>query len=152
VHVIDRQRDRHELRLEAPALGEERADRTVDHARGQRALLAGTTLALEEGAGDLARGVHALLDIHRQREEVDVTDVAGGRGAQHHGVAGGDDDGATSLLGQLAGLERDLGPRDVHGHAVHGVGTTHMYYLSVDPRSEADRVFASFSLVRTRSL
>ena len=48
------------------------------------ALLAGAALALEERAGDLARGVHALLDVHRQREEVDVAQVAGGRGAEHH--------------------------------------------------------------------
>ncbi len=72
VHVVDRQRDRHQLRLEAPALGEQRADRAVDHARGQRALLAGAALALEERAGDLARGVHALLDVDGQGEEVDV--------------------------------------------------------------------------------
>ena len=81
--VVDRQRDRDELRLAAPALGEERAQRAVDHARDQRALLAGAALALEERAGDLARGVHALLDVHRQREEVDVAQVAGGRGGEH---------------------------------------------------------------------
>ena len=36
VDVVDRQRDRHELRVVAPALGEQRADRAVDHARRQR--------------------------------------------------------------------------------------------------------------------
>ena len=76
MHVVDAQRDRHELGLEVPALGEERADRPVDHAGGQRALLAGAALALEERAGDLARGVHALLDVDGQREEVDVAEVA----------------------------------------------------------------------------
>ena len=86
--MVDRQRDRDELRLAVPALGEERAQRAVDHAGDEGALLAGAALALEEGSGDLARGVHALLDIHRQREEVDVTRVAGGCGAQHHRLAG----------------------------------------------------------------
>jgi hypothetical protein len=105
--VVDAQRDRHELRLVVPALGEERADRTIDHARGQRALLARATLALEERAGDLARGVHALLDVHRQREEVDVAQIADGRGAEDHRVALADDDRAGGLLGHLAGLERD---------------------------------------------
>ena len=37
VDVVDRQRDRHELGVVAPVLGEQRADRAVDHARGQRA-------------------------------------------------------------------------------------------------------------------
>ena len=32
----------------------------------------GAALALEEAAGDLAGGVHALLDVHREGEEVDV--------------------------------------------------------------------------------
>ena len=112
-------RDRDELRLVAPALGEERADRPVDHAGGEGALLASTTLALEEPAGDLARGVHALLDVDRQGEEVDVAEVACGRGGEHHRVAGADDHGAAGLLGELAGLERDLGPADLDGDAAH---------------------------------
>ena len=87
VLVVDRQRHRDELRLVAPALGEQRAQRAVDHAGDERALLAGAALALEERAGDLARGVHALLDVHRQRQEVDVAQVARGRGAEHHRVA-----------------------------------------------------------------
>ena len=70
VDVVDRERDRDELRLVAPALGEQRPDRPVDHARGERRLLAGAALALEERAGDLAGGVHPLLDVHGQREEV----------------------------------------------------------------------------------
>ena len=77
VDVVDRERDRHQLRVVAPVLGEQRAQRAVDHARGQRALLARAALALEERAGDLAGRVHALLDIHRQREEVDVAHRAG---------------------------------------------------------------------------
>ena len=119
VDVVDRQRDRDELRLAAPALGEERADRAVDHAGGEGALLAGAALALEEAAGDLARGVHPLLDVDREREEVDVAQVAGGRGGEHHRVARADDHGAGGLLGQLAGLERDLGAADLDGDPVH---------------------------------
>ena len=115
VDVVDRHRDRHELRLAPPALGEERADRAVDHPRGQRALLAGTALALEEAAGDLARGVHALLDVDGQGEEVDVPEVScGGRGEDHR-VPRLDDHGAAGLLGQLAGLERNLVPPDLYG-------------------------------------
>src|SRR4051812_19203594 len=136
--VVDAQRHVHELRLVVPALREERADRTVDHARGQGALLTGTTLALEEGAGDLARGVHALLDIHRQGEEVHVAEVADGRGAEDHRVALADDDSAGGLPGHLAGLERDLLAGDLDGDRRHGV-TAHMCCLSGPARRSAGR-------------
>ena len=130
VHVVDRHRDRRRAGSRAPALREERADRAVDHARGERGLLAGATLALEEAAGDLARGVHALLDVDGQREEVDVAEVACGGGAEHHRVPCGDDDGAARLLGELAGLERDLGSADLDGDAAHSI--SHMF-LSPPP-------------------
>ena len=64
--VVDRHRDRHELRLAVPALREERPQWPVDHARGERGLLARPALAAEEAAGDLARGVHPLLHVDRQ--------------------------------------------------------------------------------------
>ena len=48
VDVVDRHRHRDQLGLVAPALGEQRADRAVDQARGERRLLARATLALEE--------------------------------------------------------------------------------------------------------
>ena len=113
VLVVDRHGDRHQLGLAVPALGEERAERTVDHARGERGLLSGPALATEERAGDLARGVHALLDVDGEREEIHVALVAGCCGAEHHGVAGLDDDGSAGLLGELAGLESDLGTADL---------------------------------------
>src|SRR4051794_36728235 len=119
--VVDRDGQPDELRLTAPALGEERPQRAVDHPRDEGGLLAGATLAAEEGAGDLAGGVHALLDVHRQREEVDVALVARRGGAEHVGVARTDDDGAGGLFGHLAGLEGDLGPADLRGDALHGV-------------------------------
>ena len=119
VDLVHRQRQVDELRLTPPALREERPQRAVDHARDQRRLLAGAALALEERAGDLARGVHALLDIHRQRQKINVAEVAGGRGGQHHGVAGGDGHGAGGLLGHLARLEGDLGTADFDGDPVH---------------------------------
>ena len=148
VDVVDAQRHVHQLRLEVPALREERADRAVDHARGQRALLARATLALEERAGDLARGVHALLDIHRQREEVDVAEVADGRGAEDHRVALADDDRAGGLPGHLAGLERDLAAGDLDRDRGHGV-TAHMCCLSRPARRSAGR-FVLLLVFRTR--
>ena len=127
VLVIDAQRHVDEVRVVVPALGEERADRTVDHAGGQGALLAGAALALEERAGDLARGVHALLDVDGQRQEVDVLELAHRGGGKDHRVALADDDCTGGLLGHLAGLEADLGPSDIHGD--RGNGVTTLYFL-----------------------
>ncbi len=121
LHVVDRHRQRHELGLIAPALGEQRADRAVDQARGERRLLPRAALALEERAGDLPGGVHPLLDIDGEREKVHVAEIPRGGGTQDHGVARADDDGAGGLFGQLAGLERDLFALDLDGHARNGV-------------------------------
>jgi hypothetical protein len=119
--VVDRQRDRDELRLVAPALREQRAERAIDEARVERRLRAGAALALEERAGDLARGVHALFDVDREGQEVRVAQTAHGRGAEHHCLALTDDDGAGGLLGHLARLEGDLRTGDLDGRGLHGV-------------------------------
>src|SRR4029077_13403655 len=54
------------------ALRPERPDRPVDEARGEDALLRRTAFAARERPGDLARGVEALLEVDREREEVDA--------------------------------------------------------------------------------
>src|SRR5204862_1483282 len=130
VDVVDRHRVRHDLRLAAPALREERADRTVDHARGERALLSGTALALEEAAGDLARGVHALLHVDRQREEVHVADVPRRGSGENHRLALSHYYSTARLLGELAGLEGDLLTSDLDGDPAHI--SAHMF-LSLPP-------------------
>ena len=60
-----------DLGLAAETVGEERADRAVDEAGGQRLLLARPAFALEEAAGDLAGGEGLLLVVHGEREEID---------------------------------------------------------------------------------
>jgi len=71
------------------------------------ALLRGPTLPLEKAAGDLARGVHALLDIDRQGEEVRA--FACFRPAlcrtEDDGVATADENCPVCLLGDLPRLE-----------------------------------------------
>ena len=143
VDVVDRERDRHQLRVIAPVLGEQRADRAVDHARGQRRLLARAALALEERAGDLPGGVHALLDVHRQREEVDVAHGSGDGGRKDHRVALADDHCAGGLLGHPAGLKRDLAARDLHGDPRNGI-TTHIHCLPVPPVGRRSVFFFSY--------
>ena len=117
--VVDRQRLGDQLGLEVPALREQRPHRAVDHPRGQGRLLARSRLAAEERAGDLAGRVVLLLDVDRQRQEVDVAQVAHRRGAEDHRVPGAHDDGSARLAGELAGLEGDLLAADLSRDAAH---------------------------------
>ena len=143
VDVVDRQRDRHELRVIAPVLREERAHRTVDHARRERRLLPRAPLALEERAGNLPRRVHALLDVHRQGQEVHVAHASRDCGREDHRVALADDDCSGGLLGHPAGLKRDLAAGDLHGDPRNGV-TAHIHCLPVPPVGRRTVFFFSF--------
>ena len=121
VHVIDREHRRDHLGLVAVPLGPQRPDRPVGHARRQGRAVARPRLALDEAAGDLARGVHALLDVHGQGEEVRPRArlLRAHRRHQHHRVARTDDDRAVRLLCQLARLELDRHVADVDGHLLY---------------------------------
>jgi hypothetical protein len=107
LHVVLENGD-DDLRLVLVAIGEERADRTVDQARDQRLVLGRATFALEVAARDLAGGEVLFLVVDGQREEV----LAGlgllGRndGGEDHGLAQRGEHGAVCLAGDLAGLER----------------------------------------------
>ena len=106
------------LNLVAEALRPQRPDRAVDHPGGQGRALGGAPFALEEAARDLPGGVRALLDVDREREEVRsfaCLRPAHGR-REHHRVARAHDDGAVSLLGELACFERDLFSADLDGN------------------------------------
>ncbi len=109
-HEVCRQHGADDLHLVPEALRPQRPDRSVDHPRGQDRPLGGAPLALEEAARDLAGGVHPLLDVDGEREEVRALARlhAALRGGEHHRLAGPHDDGAVGLLRELAGLERDL--------------------------------------------
>ncbi|HTZ04647.1 MAG TPA: hypothetical protein VMB53_02730 [Gaiellaceae bacterium] len=107
---VGREHGADDLHLVLEALRPQRPDRAVDHARREDRPLRGAPLALEEAARDLAGGVHPLLDVDRQGEEVGVLPRFGAAlgGGEHHRLAGTDDDGAVRLLRELAGLEADL--------------------------------------------
>ena len=151
VDVVDRHRDRDQLGLVVPALGEERADRPVDHARGQRRLLAGFALATEERAGDLARGVHPLLDVDGEGKEVHVAQVADGCGAEDHRVAGLNHDRATRLLREFARLEGNLAVADIHRDAAY-VKHAHLVVLPPAARLAAICYFRTLVLFRRQGL
>ena len=92
--------------LALEAIGETGTDGTVDHARGERALLGGTRLALQITARDATDGVHLLDEVDGQREEVVVLlFLRNDCGDQNGGFALGNQDSAGSLLRELAGLE-----------------------------------------------
>src|SRR3954454_18081719 len=70
----------------------------------------GAPLAAEERAGDLAHGVHPLLHVDGEREEVELLlgRLAGRGGRQKHGlVVEVRLDGTGGLTGQQTGLELD---------------------------------------------
>ena len=101
------------LHIVAHALGEQRAQRTVDQAAGERRLLRGTPLALDEAAGNLAHGILLFLKVHAQREEVHALArlLAHGGVDHHHRVAIAHEGRAVGLLRVLAELDRQRAPR-----------------------------------------
>src|ERR1700722_14213103 len=135
------------MRLVVPALGEQWAQRTVDHARSQRRLLSRASLTLEERAGDLSGGVHPLLDVDGQRQEIHIALSACCCCRENHRVALADDHCAGGLLGHPAGLERDLATCNLHGDPCNGVAT-HIELPSLSTRRSAEPF--SFILVSER--
>ncbi len=83
--------------------------RPVGEPTGQDRVFARAAFATEERAGDATRGVHALLDVDGQGEEVELVFrlLAGGGCRQQHAVAEVGDGGTGGLASQLAGLEAD---------------------------------------------
>ena len=128
------------LHLVAETFRPQRPDRPVGHARGQDRPFCRTTFALEETAGDLSSGVHSLLDVHGQREEVGaLTSLRSSlRGREHHRVARANDHGAVCLLGELARLKNDFaiadGDRD--GFKPSGSDTGHLLLLTFSGERE----------------
>ena len=106
-HHVGREDRGDALRLVAVALRPERPDGAVGHARGEDGALGRAPFPLEEPAGDLAGGVHALFDVDGQREEVRALARLRPalRRAENDGVTAADEHCAVRLLGDLPGLE-----------------------------------------------
>ncbi len=77
----DRQDD---LDVVLVALWEQRPDGPVRQAGGEDRGLGGARFALDEAARDLARRVHPLLEVHREREEVQARAGLGPVGGAEH--------------------------------------------------------------------
>ena len=141
VLLVVREHRADHLGLVPEAAREQRPDRPVDQARGQDLLLRRTALALEEAAGDLARGEGLLLIVDGQREEVlPRLDLAlRDRGAQHRGLAVGGEHRAIGLPREAATLQnqRATAPDDLFS-----VDLKHCFLClcnSLDRRSVARR-------------
>ena len=107
VLLVVRQHGDDHLGVAAPAVGEQRTDRTVDQPRGQRVLLGRTALALEVAAGDAAGRVVLFRVVDGERQEVDagLRRLGGDHGGDDGGLAVGGDDRAVGLAGDLAGFQ-----------------------------------------------
>ena len=89
------------------AFREERADRAVDQAAGQRFLFGRAALTLEEAARDAPGGGELFLVVDGQREEIlpRLDRLCGGDRAKHHGFAKGRENRAVGLAGNAARFE-----------------------------------------------
>jgi hypothetical protein len=89
--------------------GEQRADGTVDQARGENFIFRGAAFAAEEAARDLPGGVGAFLIVDGEREEVltGLRFLHGDHSGEHHGVAHRGHDRAARLPRDLTRFECD---------------------------------------------
>jgi hypothetical protein len=102
-----RQRGNDHLCFIAPAVGEQRTDRTVDQARDQRLALGRTAFALEVAARNAPGRVKLLLVVDREGHEIDALArlFCGDHCRQNLAFPVGRNDGAISLARDLARLE-----------------------------------------------
>ena len=103
------------ISLRRPSTKDGRSGRSIRR-QVRTASVDGTALAAEERAGDAARGVHPLLDVDRQREEVEVLLRVlrrRGGGQQHGLLVEVGHDAAGGLPGEPAGLEADAALAEV---------------------------------------
>ena len=109
---------REDLDLGLVAVWEHRPHAAVDEAATEDLLRGRTAFALEEAAGDHARGRALLAVFDGQREEVDVVaSLLALRRREHHRLAVGRDDCAVGLTGHAAGLEDQHAAADLTLHA-----------------------------------
>ena len=115
-HVVQVLRVQREHRLDdldlvAQALDEGRAQRAVDQAAGEDRVLGRAALTTEERAGNAPGRVHALLDVHGQREEVESLARLLARGSRRQDdglVIQGDEGGPGRLTREATGLKSDF--------------------------------------------
>ncbi len=147
VLAIDDERGRNYVDFLLEAVDETGANRTVDHTRGQDALVGRLRLALQIATRNASDSVHLLDEVHRQREEVVILFLIGDDGSHEHGrVALGDLNGTRSLLSQLAGGKAVGLPVELEGFS------DVFHFLSLPLRLIAQSLFAPFLQAREQRL
>src|SRR5207253_8842025 len=106
VLLVGREDREDDLDVVLVALWKERPDRPVGQPSREDRSLGRARLALNEAAGDLACGVHPLLEVDGERKEVEAWPRIGAiRGSENDCVAVADGAGTAGESGELAGLE-----------------------------------------------
>ncbi len=131
--LVGRQGGQDDLHLVAHAVGEQRPQRAVGHARDQHGAVTGPPLTAREGHRDTAGGIGLDLEVDGQGEEIAVADVAHGGGGQHGHLAVAHDNGAVGLFGHLAGFDHEVVVADTGGYC----GCVHSYSSSMRPPQAA---------------
>ena len=146
VFAVRAEQDRDDLRVVKITGREERPERPIGHARGERFFFARATFALEITAGEFPDRGGLLAVIDGERKPILAFLGAGGRdgAGEDDGFAAGDDDGAVGELGNFAGFDGDLrGPdlgRDLVLHTwVSGCAKPRPVTLIVGFKSERFR-------------
>ena len=110
----------HDVDLVAEAVREHRPQWAIDEATGQNRRFRCPAFTTEERAGNLAGGVHPLLDVDRKWEEVRTRSggLRSGGGHQDRGTADLGQDGSAGETGHTARLERHclIGPAECAGN------------------------------------
>jgi len=103
---IDRHHGAHHGHVVAHILGEQRADRAVDHAGSKDRLIGRAAFSALERARDLAHGIELLFKIDGKREEIHTLArfLAGGNGNVHDSIAVTDKGRSVCKLGDLSGF------------------------------------------------
>ena len=112
---VDRKNRRDDLNVVAEAVGEERANWSVDLPRADHGMLGGTSFALDVSSRNFSGGVHLLFKIAGQWKKVDAFTrfLGGGDGAEHDVlIAITNQRGAVCLLRQFAGFDGHRAPAD----------------------------------------
>ena len=105
-----REHERNDLRLALESLREHGTHRSIDLAAGEDFALTHAAFALDEASGKTSAGVGVLAVIHGEREKIDPFTRLGirGSGGKNNVVDEANNHRSVGLLGQLAGLKRDL--------------------------------------------
>ena len=138
VLLISPQNGSHDVDLVAKPVGERGSQRPVDQPARQDRRLRGPALAPEERAGDLARGVHPLLDVDGQGEEVGAFPDTTSRSCGHQdgGVAHSGDYRSVGLAGQTASLKGQGLVFRTADNGRYGDGFRHFFSSPDHARSE----------------